>query len=509
MAQGRGGRIVRAMGLALNTAIGTFRREYDTPAHVEGGVDLLSRSTYFRMLWQYYDASAFENMGLWQAYRARHRLYRQTRTVYNPTRRLVDFYAGQVYPGVLSEDGKDLPDGVPMAIPLADDTTPEIRAGLGQLWRWSNWQARKGVFVRFGAATGNVLAEVNDDPDEGRVTINVLWPGLVAWMDLTSDGNVKEYALQYWSADDNGLRYVYRKEVTADTFRTYRDGRPFGYGDDPPEWPNPYGFVPAVWCQHKHVGGNYGAPAIYGSIPAIDELNSVMSHLNDQVHKVIGAPILVSGAGQQIGPLFGAKNQQKRGPTQEWEPADLDREGVLMVSAPADAKVQSLAGDLDITATLAWVSLQVEQIEAAHPELAMYHQLREMSQVTGPAAARLMGDVATAVNEAAASYDLATVRMAGMALAIGGYRANRGDWGPLSAHQRVFTPFDLTSYQRGDLDFSIQPRPLVAQTTREAIQLELQRVSLEQAQVALQQQQLALVAAQAAPPQTLITVKES
>jgi len=497
--------LLQAFRSALSGGIGEFRRQYDNPAAVEGGAELQSRSAYFRFLWSMYDASAFENMALWSRYRARHRLYRQMRTIYNPTRRLVDFYAGQVYPGVLSEDGAALPDGVDIAIPLADDTPPQIRAALGQFWRWSNWQARKGVFVRFGAATGNVLVELEDDLDAGRVSARVVWPGLVSWLDLSPAGDIKEYALQYEATDDKGMRYVYRKEVDANEFRTYRDGKPYAIDGEPAAWDNPYGFVPAVWVQHRHIGGTYGAPAIYGSIPKVDELNSLAAHVHDQVHKVIGAPLLFSSDAPPQS-LFKPQNQGKRPPSNEFDLTDIDREGVLMLTAPKDSKVSTLAGSLPLTEALGVMQALMAEIEADHPEITMYRQLRGMSQVTGPAASRLMGDVAMAVNEVAANYDSASVSIFGMALAMGGYRANRGDWGPLTAHQKVFTPFGLDSYSAGDLDMAISPRPLVAVTALEAVQL-------DQARTALEQQKQDLAASKAAPPapvaaSTLISVKE-
>ncbi len=90
-----------------------------------------------------------------------------------------------------------------------------------------------------------------------------------------------------------------------------------------------------------------------------------------------------------------------------------------------------------------------------------------MSQVTGPAASRLVGDVASRFAEAAASYDQANIKLFQMAVAIAGFRANSGAWGTLNRQQQKFTPFDLESYERGDLDMSIMPRPLLVPTRSE------------------------------------------
>jgi len=57
-----------------------------------------------------------------------------------------------------------------------------------------------------------------------------------------------------------------------------------------------------------------------------------------------------------------------------------------------------------------------------------------------------------------------------MIVAIGGFRANSGAWGTLNRQQQKFKPFDLDSYQRGDLDISIMPRPLLVPTKSEIAQ---------------------------------------
>lgn len=62
------------------------------------------------LLWSYYDNTVFDSVAAWAAYRSNYVLYRNIRSIYNPTRRLVNFYVAQVYPGVLSEDATKLPE---------------------------------------------------------------------------------------------------------------------------------------------------------------------------------------------------------------------------------------------------------------------------------------------------------------------------------------------------------------------------------------------------------------
>src|SRR5580693_264024 len=110
-----------------------MRRVFENPAYDYVQDNIYQRELEYMLLWAYYNGSLFDdtvrllNMwavtGLstrtWSTYKANYRLPRTIRGIYNPTRKLVDFYVSNVYPGVLSEDGEDLPDGVASAIPFS------------------------------------------------------------------------------------------------------------------------------------------------------------------------------------------------------------------------------------------------------------------------------------------------------------------------------------------------------------------------------------------------------
>jgi hypothetical protein len=485
-----GGRSMRttpsAARLALlggySTAAPGFRRYYPNPSQVEGGTYAANLAAAALGLWAYYDNSVYEEMARWASYKGTYRLYRQIRALYNPCRRLVDFYATSIYPGALTRDGGPLPDGVPIAIPLAPDTDPALRAAIAQIWRWSNWQAAKSTFVRYAAATGHVLLEIADDPSTGRVFLHPVWPGLLSAIDLDPIGNLRAYVIQYLAYDDYGFQYLYRKEVDAQRIATYRNNQPFAFTENPAAYDNPYGFVPAVWIRHKDLGSNYGAPAIHGSVGKIDELNSLATHVHDQIHKVIGAPSLLASDGG-VEQVLG--KQQKRLGSSDWaDPLDADREGVLIVRAPAGTTVSPLVGDLNLAeATQIMDKLQAE-IEADHPELVMYKELRAMSQITGPAASRLMGDVGGLVAESQANYDYGSTMIFAMATAIAGMRAGSGDWGSaLSPAQQKFATFGLDDFWDGALFADIMPRPLVPMTDIERLEaMQLRQTLLEETQ---------------------------
>src|SRR6266567_1108530 len=319
--------------------VGFARRVFEDPASAHQTQLYRSRAAQFMLLWAYYDNSLFEksvqtftSLNINQArlgdvYRSNYNLYRNIRLIYNPVRRLVDFYAGVIYPGVLSEDAEKLPDGVPLAIPFSEDTLPELKAAIAQFWQWSNWQAKKSTLVRYGAALGSSLVELVDDMERGRVTAEVVWPGFVPLVELDSAGNLTAYCVEYQAFDDISRQsYHYRKIVTANAFYYFKNYQPFDYGDGEVV-DNPYGFVPAVWIKHLDIGGQFGSPAIGGSLGKIDELNGMVSHLHDHIHKAIGAPTLIATSGS-IGALF--KKTADRGATADFPTPTEDQQSALM-----------------------------------------------------------------------------------------------------------------------------------------------------------------------------------
>jgi hypothetical protein len=425
----------------------------------------------FGLLWALYNGSRFDKgMASWSAYKSRYGLYRDMRDVYNPTHRLVEFYAESIYPGVLSEDGNDLPDGTSLAIPFAEDIKPELKDAIAQFWQWTNFQAQKSIIPRYGAALGSVLVEIDDDYLAGKVTAKIWWPGFVDGLQLDNSGNVKSYALQYKIKDDTTMAtVVYRKEVDIFSIREYRDRQLIKEID------NPYGFAPAVWYKHSDTGAVYGAPAIDGSIAKIDELNSLASHAHDQVHKVIGAP-LIAWTKSFIEPLF---SQSKRPPGEnEFAPTPTsggENENILLLKGAEGGRVDSLAGNLNLADTITYMKELISELESDHPELAYNREMRAMSTLTGPAASRVMSDVLGKLGERAAAYDQATLKLFQMAVAIAGFRLNGGFWNQdengfsqtISPQQEKFRPYNLDSYRKGQIDLAILPRQLIRPTNQE------------------------------------------
>ena len=106
--------------MATTAAAATFRRVYANPQNPAEAAEQAERLSAYALFWSYYTNSAFDDLESWETYRARNQLYRHIRPIYNPTRRLVDWYTGIVYQGNWSNKPADMtaPDA---AIPW-DDT---------------------------------------------------------------------------------------------------------------------------------------------------------------------------------------------------------------------------------------------------------------------------------------------------------------------------------------------------------------------------------------------------
>ena len=449
--------------MATVAAYNSFMRVYSDPSLASARAQFSAQQNAYNWRWSYYNNSIFDNLGAWNLYKSSNRLYRFTESIYNPAARLANFYVGSVYPGRLSV-AKDTKS----AIPLNEETPDALRTAIGQLYQWSNWQENKAVFVRYGCVLGDVLTEVVDDTERQNVTLQNVWPGLVADLELDPTGNVKMYVLEYDAFDEDDKQYKYRKTVDSASFKFEHDDKVVQ------QYPNPYGFVPATWTRHRNEGADHGSPAMRHT-NKWDKLNSLASHAHDQVHKVFAAPVLVAGDGSFTN--LDNSNTAKAG-TAEDNPRL--QESVKILKGPAGATIDVAA--LPTSDALLYIESLIGEIEHDHPELTFYSQLRDMSQVTGPAASRLMGDVQALLADAQATYDQQLIKAIQMAVAIGGWRLQERAWTFGTRQQQAFAGFNLDSYKAGDLDFMIDERELLPLTELEKMEIESKKIGLKQAE---------------------------
>ncbi len=486
------------------TAIATaYRAGWDAWTHgpIPDEWDV-SRAKYGEK-WAAYSGELFQHLAQQPEIKTHPEIYQHTTLLWKHHEAVVDFYAGVIYQGALSTDGKPLPDGTLGAIPI-DPQVPEpnvpeavegqeeraetpngdrLRRAIAELWAAWNWQQQMSLRPMYGAALGDCLTELVDDTERRFVYPQIVWPGYVKEIELDYVGNVRRYVLEYRveRKDDRGQlkAWMYRKEVDKETFRHFRDDQPYDeHGPGTAVTVNAYGFVPAIWDRHRIAapGMARGKSATDGTRQALMQLNSLFSHAFDFQHKAFWVPFMVAGAGRG-----GTKDVDLGAPPQ----ASSLAETYKWISVPPDATL--LQPQFDTGKTLDMLKDLREGILAENPEASFYQQMRQMQQVTAPGAERLMGDVKNRVDLARAGYDIQTVKLFQMAVAMCGERANdrsRNGWqrrgAPRLDRKRLaFLEYDLRSFDQGELDFSIQSRPLVAPTETERVELVLLKEGLQ------------------------------
>jgi len=428
----------------------------------------------YHMLERYYANEQFSTL-----YTADGTAYSGNRSIYNPTNRVVGFYAGRVYSDAWSDDGKPLSDGSPSTVPFSDDVEDDVRLASMQALTWSNWNRRRYRYVRTGAIYGDVALKPHLDIERRKVYVQIIDPEYVTDIRFNETGDVIEYRIDIPTQDDDLQRttYLHGERWTKESFTTYRDDREVSIDGMPATQANPLGFVPFVWVNHRDLGGVHGAPAIDTVIPKIDELNAIVTASHDYIDKLNKQPIGIA-----------SDSKWGRGANDvmviDSDPDGTGRKRSGILKGPGDMRTFNLLQDLGLGPSLEYVRELISEIEKDLPETVVDEQLRSMQQVTGPGASRMMADVQNRLFEAEGNYDAGLIDACQMCISMGAFAARSGLWGPTSQMtegQRLFLPFDLTSYDRGELAMDFLQRPLITETAMERTQLALTREQLKTA----------------------------
>lgn len=484
--------LIDRTGRAIKAAVTAFRDDGQP-----GTLYARDLERVYAQRWAYYENHLFDQAaGVWGAVYARPGLYDGMRPIYNPSYRAVEFFADNVWRGSLSEDGRKLPDGFPIAVPLAEDMTPALKDACAQIWQWSNFQSLKSKIPRWGAALGDVLVTLNDNIRRGQVYFELVWPGDVVEVVLDRD-NIERVVIQYNGAKDAKGFFTYRKEMDKQAIRTFRDGQPYAFGDVPAVQLNPYGFVPARWIKHRDLGApnrllnraevlayarsnlgpDRGAPAVFAVYDKIDHMIALASHIHDLVHRTTEGAMMIStkATGKALESAFVSgmvpdpnnPGGYRRDPAQQ-----------LLLIAPDGSNAVPLLNSIDLGGALEMLQHLMDEIIRDLPVLNVYEQIRGVSQPTGPAIERMVGDAAGPLYAAQGQYDQALISLCQMAVAMAGERyAQRtstapdgvgvNGWAADTQQQQKFRGFDLKSYEAGNLDVVIMPRPLLTPTEGE------------------------------------------
>lgn len=397
-----------------------------------------NRLMRYQILWSMYENSSYRHLHKWAVkYKADHGLYKYVRGVYNPMYRLVEFHVAHIWGGLLDRGATD---DLGYALPIETEN-PDLRPAIARLWEWSNWQVKKDITVRYGAAMGDVAIRVKDDPVKGRVYLDVVHPLTLADLTLDDWGNVKGYVIEEMRPDPRPSRpedaLVAYQEVAERggenvVYTTYLDGEPYAWNGVAATWRVPYTFVPMVFIKHVDVGGGWGWSEAHAQRTKIHELDDLASMMHDHIRKTVNPIWLFSGVSKM------ADNPSMT----------PDRESIPALYGTEGAKAQALATMLDLNAVGGRVQKLIEELERDFPELRLDAHREMVGKVSGRALREARAESTEKILQRRPAYDDALRRVQQMAVAIGGWRG----YGP------EFAGFGLDSYRAGQMDHNIRNR---------------------------------------------------
>ena len=419
------------------------------------------RLDMYSVAWAYYRSKMFSSRDgtNWGSYLESRLLYKHTRLIYNPVPMLVDFYVDNIWERAANDDFPNL------AVPVEKDTDEKLITAIAQLDQWGMWLAEASKLKRFIAATGNALVEGVDDLNRGKVLHKVCWPGHVRKIELNATGDIQSYILEYevWDSERQKT-FTYRKEVDKEEYRYFYDDKPWTPpGKSGSVEKNEYGFVFAVWFKHIDDGSDYGVPACH-NYDKVDNVNALASHVDDYMHRDIESPKIIGAAGDII-PIVGAYRDKKgivhpQDPRLNWMVLKAD-------TSKGPVSVNDLSGVLKLGEASPELDRQLKSFENDYPELQAATIMRENAQLSGAALERMLGPAQNRLDGVQPGYNQQLIKLRQMGLAVGGMRANRGGWSQLTTQQRVFLPFNLVSYEKGELEFTLKQSQLVHETEDE------------------------------------------
>lgn len=440
-----------------------------------------ARSLRYDVNWAFWQNDAYRRIHTWsKKYKTDYGMYRHSRHIYNPARRIAEFFVCHIYNGAIDTDagdGSDQPSAIPITIDdsASDRAGKVVRSGLQQLWRDSCWQAEKAIWVRNGATMGDAPLAIVDVPatetQRGFIKLKPLHPRTIKWYQTDEAGHVIAYIreeMRYdprqldaarntlWGVDplDKIRPVVFTEECElipggGVQYRTYLNWSPYDWNAKSPkgvtEWVMPYPAVPLVMTQHIPIGSNYGMGEYHADQPKIREVDDIASKLDDHIRKLVDIPWLFAGVKKADLDLGKSADQ----PT--WQNPEADRQQMKAIYATdASAKGQALVADVKVEEVTKAITGMLDEIERDHPEI-RFDRLSATGPLSGTALRTARQPAETKVQERRATYDHDLARIQELALCIGGIQGYPG-----------YVSASMNDYANGRFAHSIAQRPVFA-----------------------------------------------
>jgi hypothetical protein len=372
-------------------------------------------------------------------FKFKEKLYKHIRGLYNPINRLINLETAKVIGGTINYETFD--SGA-IQITGADE---KLLEAIRTIYQWSNMDLIKTPYVRNGAIMGDSVLKVVDDLDRQKVRIEVLDPRKVTDVLFDSIGNIKFIEICYEKQDPLTAEwYEYKERIDKDSFSTYRNGESFDYLDMSSagqwQWQNPYGFVPVRWVKHQDTGLDFGQTSWHNVRHKIDMVNDALSLLLNNVRMQVDTKFA----------SFGADAPRNASGTPTTMSVTTERQDqAAFLGFPKDARLEPIVFPVAVTSALELAAVQIREIEADLPQLALQTMRGEVGNVSGVTIENLYNDSADAIADTQANYGFGLRSATQMAISMAAYRGYEG-----------FQGYNLNSYENGALDFVIQPKSL-------------------------------------------------
>lgn len=423
----------------------------------EGAKNELPYREVAKLLWSYY-----LNNGLYDELRLTGYFLDEPnlKAIRNPAQRVVKFYGDTIWPG-------RLPDALPLD--LEATANQQLKEPLADLWKWSNWQQRKQILVRWTAVLGETYIKVAQPEGKKRVYLQLNRPEYVTDYDDDEQGNITyirvdvprskrdgdevEFFLhtEVWEKE-NGRCRIWEHDKTPET-PIEQLGTPKKDYDLQETWG--IDFIPWVRAVHLDIGEDRGVGAYLLQLDKIDEANRLATRLHTMLFRhndvtwALESNMVDAATGRPLPPPRIATDIDSNGN----EVVDLS--GEKFIRLPGMAKLTSLVPNINYESALSALNAHLAEVKNDLPEL-RYYDLPELGELSGRAIRLLMGPAITSAEEVRGNLEDALVRAQKMALTIG---QNTGVWK------------NLGSYDDGDLEHGFEERPIIPADRTEAAEI--------------------------------------
>jgi hypothetical protein len=460
-------RLLNSLRVGVDAAVMAYRQEDFVPA-IDYGWD-----KYEARLARYHYNSFYVHNNIYSQvnrysdwYKHKEGLYKHIRGLRNPIARLVNIEVSKIFGGFINYE--TFKDG---ALPImgADERLLEA---IRTVWQWSNMDALKRAYPYEGSSKGDSALIVIDDTRRQKVYLEVLDPCKVKDVEFDNLGNVKSIYICYTKTDDKGKDYEFGYYIDKEKFATFKNGEPYAYMEDESgnglaEWPNPYGFVPVEWTQHRNLGLKFGAVSFQDSRSKIDNLNDLVSLVHDNVRKNVLTKYAVKGMNPETNssgtpPIISLGSDQ--------------RDQSPMLSLGDNGDIFPIRSELDIAGAMQVVDGMIQELENDLPQLTLSRLTGSMKGISGTAIENLAADGVDIIEDLQSTYKSGLTSATKMALSIASFR-----------RYPQFRGYNLNSYESGALDFEIKARPIFKDSlsVKEVIELTLQAANSSAAKLVL------------------------